>query len=151
MAIPNVIYEKKFPQIEMSYYDQFVNEEPDTSANNAERDSSEFCKRIFESTVHVVMRDRVEKIDQFVAMARELAEFYEIDTTVTEYESKYVASFTVNTYDNFSGFKKIIQFSDDVGFRLDEGCICIDISFYTRAVFRNGEKIIPSNDLPFLK
>lgn len=151
MSIPNIIYEKKFPQILMEECEELDEKEIETSVSSHRRNSAEICKQLFESMVHVMMPERVENIDHFVKMAQELAEFYEMDTTVIEYSDKIVASFFVNTYNTFSGLKKIILFSDDVGFRLEGNRIILDIFYYTHATFRNGKKVIPCNDLSFLE
>lgn len=147
MANYNVIYEKKFPEILIEDDGIFDDKKAESSDSYHPRDSAEICKRVFESTVHVIMPERVENIDYFVKMAQELAEIYEIDTTVTEYEDKLVASFIVNTYNTFSDFKKIILFCDGIGFRLDNDRIFFDLIYYTHATFRNGKMIYPYKDL----
>ena len=151
MPDPNILYEKKYPHLKVEDYDHIYDEAIKHTAEDVKRDSATMCKRVFESTVRVMMPERVENIGHFVDMAKELAEFYEIDTTVTEYEDRIVASFGVDSYCTFSGLKKIVLFSDDIGFQYDGENIILDIFYYTHATYRSGRKISPVNDLGFLE
>lgn len=151
MAIPNILFEKKYPRMNLEDYDQIYDESTKSAIEEIKRDSKEVCKRVFESTVRVMMPERVEGIGHFVDMAKELAEFYEIDTTVTEYEDRIVATFVVDTCYTFSGVKKIILFSDDIGFQQNEDNITLSVIYYTHATYRSGRKIAPVNDLGFLE
>lgn len=151
MPDPNILYEKKCPHLKAEDYDHIYEEAINHTLEDVKRDSAAMCKRVFESTVRVMMPERVENIGHFVDMAKELAEFYEIDTTVTEYEDRIVASFGVNSYCTFSGLKKIILFSDDIGFQYDGEGIILSIIYYTHATYRSGRKITPVNDLGFLE
>ena len=151
MPDPNILYEKKCPHLKAEDYDHIYEEAINHTLEDVKRDSAAMCKRVFESTVRVMMPERVENIGHFVDMAKELAEFYEIDTTVTEYEDRIVASFDVNSYCTFSGLKKIILFSDDIGFQYDGERIILSIIYYTYATYRSGRKITPVNDLGFLE
>lgn len=152
MPTPNVLFEKKFPHMRMEDYDRIYDEADKTAVEQFEKcDPKERCKRIFESTVRVMMPERLENRDHFVKMAMEVAEFYEIDTTVTEYEDRLCASFYVDGYGTFSGLKKIILFSDDIGFQSDGETVLLNVLYYTHATYRAGKKISPCNDLHFLE
>lgn len=150
MPTPIILFEKKFPHMEMEDYDRIYDEATKNAVESVTRDSVAMCKRVFESTVRVMMPERIENKDHFVDMAKELAEFYEIDTTVTEYEDRLAASFCVDCYNTFSGLKKIILFSDDISFQRDGKTIILSVIYYTHSTYRNGRKIAPVNDLGFL-
>lgn len=150
MPTPNTLFEKKYPHMEMTDYDPKFEEITKNADECIMRDSIAMCKRVFESTVRVMMPERIENRDYYVDMAKELAEFYEIDTTVTEYEDRLVASFCVDSYNTFSGMKKIILFSDDISFQCDGERIILSIIYYTHTTYRNGKIISPCNDLHFL-
>lgn len=151
MDIPNILFEKKYPHMNLEDYDRVYDEATKSAIEEIKRDSKEMCRRVFERTVRVTMPERVEGIGHFVDMAKELAEFYEIDTTVTEYEDRIVATFVVDTYNTFSGIKKIILFSDDICFQQKEENIMLSVIFYTHATYSSGRKITPVNDLGFLE
>lgn len=146
-----IIYEKKYPHMNLDDYDQIHDEATKSAVEEIKWDSKEICKRVFERTVRVMMPERVEGVRHFVDMAKELAEFYEIDTTVTEYEDRIVATFIVDTCYTFSGVKKIILFSDDICFQQKEENIMLSVIFYTHATYSSGRKITPVNDLGFLE
>lgn len=151
MPTPNVVFEKKSPHLKMEDYDRIYDEEIKKTNGDTKRDSATMCKHLFENTVRVMMPERVENAEHFVDMAKELAEFYEIDTVVTEYEDRIVATFVVDVYNTFSGVKKIILFSDDISFQYKDGNIMLSVVYYTHAAYKSGRKIMPVNDLGFLE
>lgn len=151
MPTPNVVFEKKYPHLKMEDYDRIYDEEIKKTNGDTKRDSATMCRHLFENTVRVMMPERVENAGHFVDMAKELAEFYEIDTVVTEYEDRIIATFVVDEYNTFSGVKKIILFSDDISFQYKDGNIMLSIVYYTHATYKSGRKIMPVNDLGFLE
>ena len=109
-----------------------------------------FCKQLLGSTVRVIMPDRVENSGFFIAMAKEIAEYYKMDTVITEHEDRLSAEFCINCDDTYAGLKQIIEFSDDICFRCDNGDVILSIIYYTYATYRSGKKIKPENDLEFM-
>ena len=145
-----VIYEKKFTHLSAADCERLYAEVNTDFMAAAKKDPALFCKQLLESTVRVIMPDRVENSDFFIAMAKEIAEYYEIDTVVTEHEDRLSAEFRINCDDTYAGLKQIIEFSDDVCFRCDNGDVILSIIYYTHATYRSGKRIKPENDLYFM-
>ena len=146
-----VVYEKKFPHLSAEDCEQLYTEAKTDYMAAAKKDLAMFCKRLLESTIRVIMPERVENCGFFIAMAKEIAEYYEIGTVVTEHDDRLSVEFRINCDDTYSGLKKIIEFSDDICFRCDNGDVILSIIYYTHATYRSGKKIKPENDLEFMR
>lgn len=146
-----VIYEKKFTHLSAADCEQLYNEVNTDFMAAAKKDPALFCKQLLESTVRVIMPDRVENSGFFITMAKEIAEYYEIDSVVTEHEDRLTVEFCINCDDTYTGLKQIIEFSDDICFRCDNGDVILSIIYYTHATYLSGRKITPENDLDFAK
>lgn len=131
-----VIYKKKFHHLSEEDCERLYNEVNTDFMAASNKDPALFCKQLLESTVRVIMPDRVENSGFFIAMAKEIAEYYEMDTVVTEYEDRLSAEFRINCDDTYSGLKQIIELSDDICFRCNNGDVILGTIYYTHATFR---------------
>lgn len=145
-----VVYEKKFKHLQPKDYERIANE-ADVKDNLYEhRDSEAFCKRLFENTVRVVLPERLENYGFFIAMAREVAEYNEVDTVVTEYEDRFVAEFRFSCDSTNFGLKDIIQYGDEIAFGCDKEIIVLSVIYYTHATYCSGKRITPGSNLPLI-
>lgn len=145
-----VIYEKKFHHLSEEDCEQLYSEVNTDFMAAAKKAPALFCKQLLESTVRVIMPERMENSGFFIAMAKEIPEYYEIDTVVTEHEDRLAAEFRINCDDTYAGLKQIIEFSDDICFRCDNGYVILCIIYYTQATYRSGRRIKPENDVDFM-
>lgn len=109
-----------------------------------------FCKQFFESTVQILMPERVQNCDFFISIAKRIAEFYEIDTIVTEHDDHLSAEFRIDCDNTYSGLKKIIELADDICFQVENNNIVLHTTYYTHATYRSGRRIIPEDDLDLM-
>ena len=144
-----VIYEKKFHHLSEEDCERLYTEVNTDFMAAAKKDPALFCKQLLESTVQVIMPDRVENSGFFIAMAKEIAEYYEMDTVVTEYEDRLSAEFRINCNDTYSGLKQIIELSDDICFRCDNGDVILGTIYYTHATYRSGKQVTPEKRFEF--
>ena len=144
-----VIYEKKFHHLSEEDCERLYTEVNTDFMAAAKKDPALFCKQLLESTVQVIMPDRVENSGFFIAMAKEIAEYYEMDTVVTEYEDRLSAEFRINCDDTYSGLKQIIELSDDICFRCDNGDVILGTIYYTHATYRSGKQVTPEKRFEF--
>ncbi len=140
----NIVYEKKFTHIPEPTDDEIAN------AFNPNVDLSSFSKQLLESAVRVIMPERIEKCDFFITTAAKIAEYYQIDTIVREYENHLSAEFRVDFNNTYSGLKVIFDFADDICFQYEDGAVILCVSYYTHATYRSGERILPENDLEYI-
>ena len=148
MEKTNVIYEKKFDHLTDDDYERIWDEAEVGTDVPSWHDSSDFCKRLVENTVRIVIPDRMENQGFFIAQAKEIAEQNEIDTTITEYENRLVAEFHIGDSSTNFGIKGIIEYADDVFFACDKGEVVLSVIYYTHATYRSGMKISPDSAHP---
>lgn len=144
MANSNVIYEKKFPRPTIEKDKPTYEESNEIATAFPEQDSSERYKRTLEGKVNVLMPERVQDQGFFIDAARCIAELYEIDTVVTEYENRLAASFRIDSDGEYSGMKNIIRLADDIGFQFDDDGIVFNAIYYTHATYLSGRRISPT-------
>lgn len=101
MIDSNIIYEGKYPQITGDDYEQLFGL---TSGNEMTRSThlspEERCRKLFESTVRVLMPERLEGKKTFVNLAKHISEAYEINTVITENGDRITAQFEVDCYNH---------------------------------------------------
>lgn len=146
MACGNVIYEKKFPHLSVDEGDHIYVESKETTSASIKQDTTNQTRKLFEKTVKILMPERLKGRDFFIDAAKCIAEFYEIDTAVIEYEDRLAASFRVDCNGLYSGIKGIIQLADDIGFRSDDGGVVLNVIYYTHATYLSGRKIAPTQE-----
>lgn len=144
MAHSNVIYEKRFPRPTIEEDEPIHEESNEIATAFSEQDSSERNKRILEGKVNVLMPERVQDQGFFIDAARYIAELYEIDTIVTEYENRLAASFRIDSDGIYSGMKNIIRLADDIVFQFDADSIVFNVIYYTHATYISGKRISPT-------
>lgn len=144
MAHSNVIYEKRFPHPTIEEDEPIHEVSNEIASASPEQDSSELYKRTLEGKVNVLMPERVQEQGFFVDAARCIAELYEIDTVVTEYENRLAASFRIEFDGMYSGMKNIIRLADDIGFQFDDEGIVFNAIYYTHATYLSGRRISPA-------
>lgn len=152
----NIIYEKRFshPTIaDEGLFDANLNESTvdpiEQDLPNGQQNSPDRCQKLLEEKVNILIPDRVMWRESFVEAAKNVAESYEVDTSVVEYENRLVASFRVDCDIMYSGLKFIILLADDIGFQFDNEGIVFDIIYYTHATYVSGRKISPNCDTFF--
>lgn len=139
----NIIFEKKFPQMTMEEYDAIVDQNSKVAVPLPRPDCEAICRKILEESVRIVIPGRTEVRENFIAQAKELADYYAINTTVMEYEDRLTASFSVDSNDSYSELRKIIQLSDDLSFCFNNGTMKLLLTFYTHATYFEGRRITP--------
>lgn len=149
MKYGNIIYQRKFshPFIETDAPAQTETSETMEAFSN--QASSDRYQKILKEKVNVLMPERVQEQGFFIDAARCIAEYYEIDTVITEYENRLAASFRVESGSVYSGMKNLIRMADDIGFQLDDEGIAFNVIYYTHATYLSGRKISPMEDFIF--
>lgn len=145
MTRNDVIYEKRFPKLEIPSLEEFG--EMDASANEETEPLTfeEIMERIYTDVVYVLMPERAAKAESFIRKAIAVSELYEIDIKI-EYHFSHISA---NYYFDCGGCMKhlidIIKEADDVAFfRPTEGCdIIMTLDFYTHVEYRNGRQVNP--------
>lgn len=119
----SIIYEKKFPHLTPDDYDQICEQTDKDTVPYVRSNLPDFFKNIMENTVRVLMPERVENCGFFIAMAKEFAKKNEIDTVIAEYGDRFVAEFRIDSNSTNFGLKTIIDYADDIHFRIEDGTV----------------------------
>ena len=81
----------------MEEYDAIVDQNSKVAVPLPRPDCEAICRKIIEESVRIVIPGRTEVRENFIAQAKELADYYAINTTVMEYEDRLTASFSVDS------------------------------------------------------
>lgn len=145
-----IIYEKRFPKLTMSDYNAMLEESEIELPAFQRQDSTTFFQNLLKNIVRIVMPERIKTCAFFISMAKQVAEHNEVDTVITEYEDCFVAKFYIGNDNTSFGLKKLIEYSDTVNFGYEEKCAVISVNYYTHAIYRNGKRVAPDNEMDFL-
>lgn len=94
--------------------------------------------------MNVLMPERVKNQGFFIDAVRCIAELYEIDTVVTEYENRLAASFRIDSDGIYSGMKNIIRLADDIVFQFDAERIVFNPCDLLYSCNLSGRRISPT-------
>ena len=139
-----VLFEGKYPQFTEADCKRMLDEVTSTAMPySAIVSPEERCRKLFENTVRVLMPERVEGKKYFIQLAKDIAASYGIDTTITEYDDRLVAAFTVDCYNQYAFFRKILFISDEIHFDNKGENVIFSLAYYTHATYRSGRRITP--------
>ena len=107
--------------------------------------SSALCKQIIENSVRVLMPERLENLDYFISVTKEIADLYEMDVLITEYDEKITVRLKLDIDGSFPALKRLILLTDDISFDCGEKerQIIIMLTYYTHAIYRSGKQVFP--------
>ena len=92
-----IIFEKRFPRRTLADYEKRCENFSKETAPPEWDEPGAFYKKLVENTVRIAMPNRMESSAIFTAMAKEIALGNEIDTVITEYDDRIVASLQVES------------------------------------------------------
>ena len=148
MLREEVIYEKKFPKMEVPTDEELeqFSAEIDTDEETEKLTFEQIMAKIYKDVVYVFMPERVEDAKEFIRKAIEVSDTYEMDIKI----EKRTSHISVTYYFDFGGAMKhltdIIGMADDIAFfgRKDKAYdIVMSLDFYTHSVYRNGCQVNP--------
>lgn len=138
-----IIFEKRFPKLTLDDYEKLCDNLSGETAPPEWDEPGAFYKKLIENMVRIAIPSRMESSAIFTAMAKEIALGNEIDTVITEYDDRIVASLQIDTASSTIGLKRLIDYADDVSFGCDGDYAVVGLIYYTHATFRSGKQITP--------
>jgi len=145
MIRSEVIYEKKFPKIDIPSV-EVIKKMNKSETDNAERITFEqIIEKIYKDVVYVFMPERKEKAKVFVEKAIEVSELYEMDICVEQHFSHISVSYYFDCGGAMKYLIDVISLADEISFfRPKDGYeLIMSLDFYTHAEFRNGRQCEP--------
>ena len=140
-----IIYQREYPRLS---YDEWVHHGEEFGQAKEYRypgGSSALCKKIIENTVRVLMPERLENLDYFISVTKEIADLYEMDVLITEHDEKITVRLKLDIDGSFPALKRLILLTDDISFDCGEKerQITILLTYYTHAIYRSGKQVFP--------
>lgn len=142
-----LIYEKKYqnPWEESAFFTSPDEAEPSPQAlGEIERVSP---KKLIESTVQVLMPERMETLPTFLDTAKNIGEQYELDTTIMGYDDNVTVSYALQIDVPYSCFNRILTLADELSVQPERDKIIVSLTYYTYATYCGGRKINPCSDI----
>lgn len=142
-----LIYEKKYP-MPWEESDFFTSsDENETSLQVLEEVERTSPKKLIESTVQVLMPERMEKLPLFLDTAKKIGEQYELNTTIMRYDDNVTVSYVLQIDVPYSCFKRILMLADELSVQPEKDKIVVSITYYTHATYCGGRKINPCSNI----
>lgn len=140
-----VIYQKEYPRLSYEEWDHLGDDVGQLKEYRYPGGSSALCKKIIENCVRVLMPERLENLDYFISVTKEIADLYEMDVLITEYDEIITVRLKLDIDGSFPALKRLILLTDDISFdcREKERQIIILLTYYTHAIYRSGKQVFP--------
>ena len=142
-ATGEIIYEKTYPK---DNWEELIKdlELPQPSISTAESYEG-FKKLMSEEIVCVLLPGRQKGAKEFVRVAREISELYELDITITRHVGYIAVDYYFNSCFGLCYLKDVIQLADEIGFYANtHGCeINLNLNYFTHAIFHHGRQLRP--------
>lgn len=140
-----VIYQKEYPRLSYEEWDRLGDDVGQPKEYRYPGGSSALCKKIIENSVRVLMPERLENLDYFISVTKEIADLYEMDVLITEYDEKITVRLKLDIDGSFPALKRLILLTDDISFDCGEKerQIIILLTYYTHAIYRSGKQVFP--------
>lgn len=140
-----IIYEKKYPRIdpmeEMKQIELEMVDEPEQSTPAF----SEMMEKIYADTTYVLIPERAKASEEFIRVAIEVSELYELDTKIERHPDHISVNYSFNCCGGLRDINQVFGMADQFSFFKDifGWDITVSLDFYTRAVVRNGRVVAP--------
>lgn len=126
------IYEKKYPN-------PWDEDEPLESI--PQEAAAVSARKLIESTVQVLMPERMELLPHFLETAKEIGERYEIDTSIMEYDDSVTVSYVLQIDVPYACLMRIITLADELSLLPKTDTVTLTLTYFTHATYCGGRKL----------
>jgi len=143
-----IIYEKKYPRIDlMEQYKEIEHELPGEPGESEETALSfdEMMQQIEANTIYVLMPERLTASEEFIRLAIEISELYELDARIERHFNRISVDYFFNCTGGMRYINKVFGMADEFAFfkNINGWDFTISLDFYTHAAIRNGRVVSP--------
>ena len=119
--------------------------EPPQPSISADESYEKFQKLISEEFICILLPSRQKGAKEFMKVAREISELYELDIKITKCVGYIAVDYYFNSCFGLCYLKDIIQMADEIGFYANTHGYDINLSlnYYTHAIFHHGRQLRP--------
>jgi len=140
-----IIYEKKYPRIdpmeEMKQIEAEMADEPEEPTPTFD----EIMAKIQANTTYVLMPERIKASEDYIRVAIEVSELYELDTKITRHFDRITVNYSFDSCGGLRDINRVFGMADEVAFFKDiyGWDITVSLDFFTHATVRNGRVVAP--------
>lgn len=140
-----VIFEKKYPKLDWAELEAEMEKERKFCSGDQNLTADEIVDRMSKDIKTVEMPERRKTVIAFIQNVTQIAETYEVDVRITQYETHVTADFFFDGGGRMGFLKEAIAYADDISiFQDKDGAdFKLSIDHYTHAVYRKGRKVLP--------
>lgn len=149
----SVIYEKHYPHPtfeeemkELEEYKKEMENSPDYKPE-PEMTFDEFYKKVMNERTLVLLPERMKGSEEFIKLAIETSEMYELDTKITRKDSHIAVNYSFDCAGDMDFLIPLFRMADSISFftGIYGFEITISLDYYTHAEFSKGKFIHPQD------
>lgn len=149
-----VIYEKHYPHPtleeelkELEECRKELEKDPDYKPKPA-KSFEEFYQDMVENRTLILIPEKLKKADEFIKLAIEVSELYELDTKISEKDSHIVVNYSFDSAGDMAFLIPVFRQADSISFftGIYGFEITISLDYYTHAVY-NKDRLVHPIDL----
>lgn len=143
-----VLFEVKYPAVDWS--EKLDSEPPAEKASHS--DAMEFLDKLLSERTLVLLPSRAAGSKRFIALAKQVAEMYQIDTKITEHDSHITVSYSFYSTGGMVGLINVIEMADEISFlHNNKGKpITVILEYYTHAEYMRNRLVAPLDRKGFI-
>ena len=140
-----IIYEKTYPHIDFAEALKEADALEVEEVKEPPPSFNEVLKKIYANTAYILMPERIKACEDFIKVAIEVSETYEIDTRIERRLDHVSVDYSFDCGGGMHDIGKVFGMADQFSFFKDINGrdITISMDFFTHAVVRNGRIVNP--------
>lgn len=140
-----IIYEKKYPRIDLMEVMKQIEPEKVDEPKEPTPSFEEIMQKIAVNTTHVLMPERIKASEEFIRLAKEVSELYELDTRIERHFDHISVTYSFDCGGGMSYLNQVFGMADQFSFftNIHGRDITISLDYFTHAVLRNGRVVSP--------
>ena len=140
-----IIYEKRYPRIDLTAAMKEIEEEKVEAPNEPVPSFDEIMQKIALNTTLVLMPERIKASEEFIRIAKEVSELYELDTRIERHFDHISVTYSFDCGGGMSYINQVFGMADQFSFftNIYGRDITISLDYFTHASLRNGRVVSP--------
>lgn len=146
-----VIYEKHYPHPtleeelkELEEYQRELEKDPDYKPEPA-KTFDEFYQDMMDNRTIIPIPEKIEKADEFIKLAIEVSELYELDIKISKTDSSIEVDYSFDSVGDMAYLISVFRKADSISFitGIYGFEITISLDYYTHAVYNKDRLVHP--------
>ena len=140
-----IIYKKKYLRIDPMEELKRVEMEAADELEQPRPTFDEIMQKNYANTTYVLMPERIKASEEFIQIAIEVSELYELDTKIERHLDHISVNYSFDCCGGLRDINRVFGMADEVAFFKDiyGWDITVSLDFFTHATVRNGRVVSP--------